>query len=106
MSSGITIAGGRETGGALRPVKAPPLRPQNRQLAVLAVLLVVAIPLPLVLPPAMGAVAVRILIFLLMAIGWNVMSGFGGMFTLICRFDNERQKLSSALKSPPPTSPL
>jgi branched-chain amino acid transport system permease protein len=81
MSSGITIAGGREAGGAVRPVKAPPLRPQNRQLIVLVVLLVVAIPLPLVLPPAMGAVAVRILIFLLMAIGWNVMSGFGGMFS-------------------------
>jgi branched-chain amino acid transport system permease protein len=64
-----------------RTVKAPPLRPQNRQLAVLLVLLLVAIPLPLVLPPAQGAVAVRILIFLLMAVGWNIMSGFGGMFS-------------------------
>jgi branched-chain amino acid transport system permease protein len=78
--TGITLTG-RPGAGAARPVKAPPLRPQNRQLAVLAVLLLVAIPLPLVLPPAQGAVAVRIMIFALMAIGWNVMSGFGGMFS-------------------------
>ncbi|XVQ14648.1 branched-chain amino acid ABC transporter permease [Spirillospora sp. CA-255316] len=85
MSGGVTLAerpgpaGG--AGGTARAVKAPPLRPQNRQLAVLLVLLLVAIPLPLVLPPAQGAVAVRILIFLLMAVGWNIMSGFGGMFS-------------------------
>ncbi|NDU71084.1 branched-chain amino acid ABC transporter permease [Actinomadura sp. DSM 109109] len=78
--TGITLTGGAGVGTA-RPAKAPPLRPQNRQLAVLAVLLLLAIPLPLVLPPAQGAVAVRILIFALMAIGWNVMSGFGGMFS-------------------------
>lgn len=78
--TGITLAG-RPGAGAHRPAKAPPLRPQNRQIAVLAVLLLVAIPLPLLLPPAQGAVAVRILIFALMAIGWNVMSGFGGMFS-------------------------
>ncbi|GAA1211131.1 branched-chain amino acid ABC transporter permease [Prauserella alba] len=60
---------------------APPLRPQNRQFAVLAVLVLLAVPLPLILPPAQGAVAVRILIFLIMAVGWNIMSGFGGMFS-------------------------
>ncbi|MFD0851858.1 hypothetical protein ACFQ07_06480, partial [Actinomadura adrarensis] len=52
-----------------------------RQLAILGVLLLVAIPLPLILPSAQGAVAVRILIFVLMAVGWNIMSGFGGMFS-------------------------
>ncbi|MQA94350.1 MAG: branched-chain amino acid ABC transporter permease [Streptosporangiales bacterium] len=39
------------------------------------------IPLPLVLPPAQQAVAVRVLIFALMGLGWNLMSGFGGMFS-------------------------
>jgi branched-chain amino acid transport system permease protein len=52
-----------------------------RNLAVLGVLVVVLAPLALVLPPAQQAVAVRVLIFALMAIGWNVMSGFGGMFS-------------------------
>lgn len=52
-----------------------------RNLAVLGILVVVLAPLALVLPPAQQAVAVRVLIFALMAIGWNVMSGFGGMFS-------------------------
>ena len=80
--SGITIAGSAERGKKEpRQVKTPPLRPQNRQLAILAVLVVLAIPLPLILPEAQGAVAVRVLIFLMMAVGWNIMSGFGGMFS-------------------------
>ncbi|MEU4670320.1 branched-chain amino acid ABC transporter permease [Amycolatopsis sp. NPDC023774] len=74
----ITIAG---PAGVTEKVKAPPLRPQNRQYAILALLVLIAIPLPLILPAAQGAVAVRILIFLLMAVGWNIMSGFGGMFS-------------------------
>lgn len=53
----------------------------GRHLVVLAVLAVVLIPLPLVLPAAQQSVAVRVLVFALMAIGWNVMSGFGGMFS-------------------------
>jgi branched-chain amino acid transport system permease protein len=53
----------------------------GRHLIVLAVLAVVLIPLPLVLPAAQQSVAVRVLIFALMAIGWNIMSGFGGMFS-------------------------
>lgn len=76
--STITIAAPT---GSEETVKAPPLRPQNKQLAILAILVLVAIPLPLILPAAQGAVAVRILIFLLMAVGWNIMSGFGGMFS-------------------------
>lgn len=53
----------------------------GRHLAALAVLTVVLLPLPLVLPAAQQSVAVRIFIFAIMAIGWNVMSGFGGMFS-------------------------
>lgn len=53
----------------------------GRHLIVLAVLTVVLIPLPLLLPPATQAVAVRVLIFAIMAVGWNIMSGFGGMFS-------------------------
>ena len=62
---------------------APPLPRQtwNRHLVAIGVLLVVMAPLPLVLPPAQSAVAVRVLIFALMSIGWNIMSGFGGMFS-------------------------
>jgi len=80
MTTGVTAEKrrGAEPNGS---VKAPPLRPENRHLVVLAVLLLAAVPLPLVLPPAMGAVAVRVLIFLIMAVGWNIMSGFGGMFS-------------------------
>ena len=48
---------------------------------VLAVLTVLLVPLPLILPPATQAVAVRVLIFAIMAVGWNIMSGFGGMFS-------------------------
>lgn len=53
----------------------------NRHLLVVGVLAVVLAPLPLVLPDASEAVAVRILVFAIMAIGWNVMSGFGGLFS-------------------------
>lgn len=52
-----------------------------RHLVALAILVVVLIPLPLVLPAAQEAVAIRVLIFALMAVGWNLMSGFGGMFS-------------------------
>ena len=50
-------------------------------LRTLLVLTLVLIPLPFLLPPASQAVAVRVLIFAIMAVGWNVMSGFGGMFS-------------------------
>ena len=53
----------------------------GRHLLVLAVLAVVLVPLPLLLPPNTQAVAVRVLIFAIMAVGWNIMSGFGGMFS-------------------------
>lgn len=53
----------------------------RRHLIAVAVLVVVLIPLPLLLPVAQQAVAVRVLIFALLSIGWNVMSGFGGMFS-------------------------
>ncbi|GAA1575880.1 branched-chain amino acid ABC transporter permease [Leucobacter aridicollis] len=37
--------------------------------------------LPFLLPPAELSIAMRIIIFALMGIGWNMMSGFGGMFS-------------------------
>ena len=46
----------------------------GRGLAVLAVL-------PLVLTDRVETVAVRTLIFAIMAVGWNLMSGYGGMFS-------------------------
>lgn len=53
----------------------------RRDLTVLGVVVAVVAVLPLVLPPAQQAVAVRVLIFAMMAVGWNLMSGFGGMFS-------------------------
>jgi len=58
-----------------------PRQPWNRHLAVVAVLAVLLVPLPLVLPGAQEAVLVRVMIFAILSIGWNVMSGFGGMFS-------------------------
>lgn len=58
-----------------------PRLPWNRHLLAIAVLAVLLVPLPLILPPAQASVAVRVLIFALMSIGWNMMSGFGGMFS-------------------------
>ncbi|WFE36328.1 branched-chain amino acid ABC transporter permease [Micromonospora sp. WMMD975] len=58
-----------------------PRLPWNRHLLAIAVLAVLLVPLPLVLPPAQASVAVRVLIFALMSIGWNMMSGFGGLFS-------------------------
>ena len=58
-----------------------PRKPWNRHLAAVGVLTVLMVPVPLLLPQAQQAVAVRVLIFALMSIGWNVMSGFGGLFS-------------------------
>lgn len=49
-------------------------------LVLAAVTLALAV-LPLVLPAARQGAAVRTLIFAIMAVGWNVMSGYGGMFS-------------------------
>lgn len=64
-----------------KPTKALPRQVWNRHLVAIAALTLVLIPTPFVLPAAQEAVAVRVLIFALMSIGWNVMSGFGGMFS-------------------------
>jgi branched-chain amino acid transport system permease protein len=71
------------TATAEREAAATPLpRPAwGRHLAAVAVLALVLVPLPLVLPAAQQSVAVRVLVFAILAIGWNVMSGFGGMFS-------------------------
>lgn len=58
-----------------------PRKPWNRHLIAVGVLTVLMIPVPLLLPPPQQAVAIRVLIFALMSIGWNVMSGFGGLFS-------------------------
>jgi branched-chain amino acid transport system permease protein len=53
----------------------------GRHLVAVAVLAVVLAFVPLVLAPAQQSVAVRVLIFAILSLGWNVMSGFGGMFS-------------------------
>jgi branched-chain amino acid transport system permease protein len=70
----VTAQSSPESAALPRPV-------WGRHLVAVAVLTVVLIPLPLLLPAAQQAVAVRVLIFAILSIGWNVMSGFGGMFS-------------------------
>lgn len=53
----------------------------GRHLIAVGILAVVLAFLPLVLAPAQQSVAVRVLIFAILALGWNIMSGFGGMFS-------------------------
>ena len=53
----------------------------GRHLVAVAVLAVVLALVPFVLAPAQLSVAVRVLIFAILSLGWNVMSGFGGMFS-------------------------
>lgn len=52
-----------------------------RQYAILIAGTTVLFFLPFVLPESAHPVAVRTLIYALMAVGWNLMSGYGGMFS-------------------------
>jgi len=45
------------------------------------VLVALAFPLPLLLDQGQEAVAIRVLIFAMLGMSWNIMSGFGGMFS-------------------------
>lgn len=47
----------------------------------LGVLAIAGIALPFILPAAELSIAMRVIIYALMGIGWNLMSGFGGMFS-------------------------
>ncbi|MGY1835585.1 branched-chain amino acid ABC transporter permease [Blastococcus sp. SYSU DS0510] len=58
-----------------------PKPPWGKHLVAVAALAGVLAVLPLILPPAQQSVAVRVLIFAILALGWNIMSGFGGMFS-------------------------
>ncbi|MEV0946926.1 branched-chain amino acid ABC transporter permease [Rhodococcus sp. NPDC049939] len=53
----------------------------RRQLVTLLVGFVIVAALPLFLGDQAQTVVVRTLIFAIMAVGWNIMSGFGGMFS-------------------------
>lgn len=53
----------------------------QRQLITLVIGFAVVAALPLMLGEQAQTVAVRTLIFAIMAVGWNIMSGFGGMFS-------------------------
>lgn len=55
--------------------------PAARQYGVLVIGAILVAFLPLILGPQQQAVAVRTLIFAIMAVGWNIMSGYGGMFS-------------------------
>jgi len=47
----------------------------------LGIIILVAIPVPLLLQAGQESVAIRILIFAILGLSWNIMSGFGGMFS-------------------------
>lgn len=70
-----------------RDTKLPSALPQRthdgarRQYIYLAVGLVVLFFLPFILPESSQPVLVRTLIYGIMAVGWNLMSGYGGMFS-------------------------
>ena len=63
------------------PVGADGSRNLKRPLIILTVVVIVAAFTPLVLPDSRQAVAVNVLIIAMMGIGWNLMSGYGGMFS-------------------------
>lgn len=63
------------------PVGADGSRNLTRPLIFLGVFVVVAAFAPFVLPESRQAVAVNVLIIAMMGIGWNLMSGYGGMFS-------------------------
>lgn len=63
------------------PVGADGSRNWTRPLVFLAIVVVVSAFTPFVLPDARQAVAINVLIIAMMATGWNLMSGYGGMFS-------------------------
>lgn len=74
-NNGITSSGAGT--GRLQPKSGGP----GRQYIYLAAGLLVLLFLPLVLPASSQPILVRTLIFAIMAVGWNLMSGYGGMFS-------------------------
>ena len=57
------------------------LRGADRNLLALAAVVLVAIPVPALLSSPQMDIAVRILLFALISVGWNVMGGFAGYFS-------------------------
>jgi branched-chain amino acid transport system permease protein len=57
------------------------LRDADRNLLALAVVILVAIPIPFLLSTPQMEIAVRIILFALISVGWNVMGGFAGHFS-------------------------
>ncbi|MEQ4498753.1 branched-chain amino acid ABC transporter permease [Nocardioides kribbensis] len=56
-------------------------RSTSRTYAALALIVALLAVLPLLLDEQTEAVAIRTLIFAILAVGWNLMSGYGGMFS-------------------------
>lgn len=57
------------------------IRAADRNLLALAGVVVLAIPIPPLLSAPQREIAVRIILFALISVGWNVMGGFGGHFS-------------------------
>jgi branched-chain amino acid transport system permease protein len=70
-AAGLTAAG----------LPAVPRRGFAWEYVILAAIVLAAAILPFLLSSAQMAIAMRVLVFALMGVGWNIMSGFGGMFS-------------------------
>lgn len=57
------------------------LKNADRNLLALAGVVLIAIPIPFMLTTPQMEIAVRIILFALISVGWNVMGGFGGYFS-------------------------
>lgn len=79
MSMTFDKTEGPPTAAAERPATHPD-RLWAKHLVALVAIVVLAAFAPYVLPASQQAVAVQVLIFAIMGVGWNLMSGFGGMF--------------------------
>jgi branched-chain amino acid transport system permease protein len=53
----------------------------DRNIIALVVGIILLAPLPLLLDPAHEAIAIRVIIIAILGVSWNIMSGYGGMFS-------------------------
>jgi branched-chain amino acid transport system permease protein len=81
ITASVQAPAASDTTRSLQKKPRTPRSPTFWHYVTLAVVAVAGVAMPFILPPAELAVAMRVVIFALMGIGWNMMSGFGGMFS-------------------------
>jgi branched-chain amino acid transport system permease protein len=78
MTTTVDDSPGTDRGPVTRPAHPDAL--WGKHLIALVVVIGLGAFAPTVLPASQQSVAVQVVIFAIMAVGWNLMSGFGGMF--------------------------